>query len=73
MNVFVARQPIFDRRRRTYAYELLFRSNAGSSEYDGDNADHASLRVLDASLSVLGLETSPAASGRSSISRVTRW
>ncbi len=57
MNVFVARQPIFDRRRRTYAYELLFRSNAGSSEYDGDNADHASLRVLDASLSVLGLET----------------
>jgi c-di-GMP-related signal transduction protein len=57
MDVFVARQPIFDRLRRTYAYELLFRSGAGSSAYDGANADQASLRVLDATLSVLGLET----------------
>ena len=57
MDVFVARQPIFDRRRRTYAYELLFRSDADSVDYDGSNADHASLHVLDASLSVLGLET----------------
>ncbi len=57
MDVFVARQPIFDRVRRTYAYELLFRSGASSSAYDGADADQASLRVLDATLSVLGLQT----------------
>ena len=57
MDVFVARQPIFDRMRRTHAYELLFRAGAASTGYDGSNADEASLRVLDASLSVLGLET----------------
>lgn len=28
MDVFVARQPIFDRQRQLYAYELLYRSEA---------------------------------------------
>jgi c-di-GMP-related signal transduction protein len=56
MDVFVARQPIFDRLRRTYAYELLFRAGATSTGYDASNADEASLRVLDTTFSVLGFE-----------------
>ena len=40
MNVFVARQPIFDRRKKLYAYELLFRTGTtnGFPDIDGTTA-----------------------------------
>jgi EAL and modified HD-GYP domain-containing signal transduction protein len=40
MQVFVARQPIFDRKRRIYAYELLFRGGMNNvfPDIDGDTA-----------------------------------
>ncbi len=43
MNVFMARQPIFDFNNQTYGYELLFRNNAvdnksGVTFFDGDKA-----------------------------------
>ncbi len=45
MNVFVARQPIFDRQQNVYGYELLFR--AGDEErFDFSNGDKASLSVI---------------------------
>lgn len=52
--VFVARQPILDRSQRLCAYELLFRASrtATGSHCSGDEA---TLRVLNASLLVLGL------------------
>ena len=41
-NVFVGRQPIYDKNLKVYAYELLFRSgmgnNTSSSMPDGDSA-----------------------------------
>ena len=41
-NVFVGRQPIYDKKLKVYAYELLFRSgmgnNTSSSMPDGDSA-----------------------------------
>jgi EAL and modified HD-GYP domain-containing signal transduction protein len=53
MDVFVARQPIFDRFRRTYAYELLFRSGP-DNRFDGPDPTRASLTVLDTVFNVLG-------------------
>lgn len=40
MNAFIARQPIFDRWEKVYAYELLFRQNMNNYYYhtDGDSA-----------------------------------
>ena len=44
-NVYVARQPIFDRNKSIYAYELLFRDGAANCipEIDGDVATKALL------------------------------
>lgn len=39
MEVFVARQPIFDRHDRLYGYELLYRNTAASTMADGAAAD----------------------------------
>lgn len=55
MDVFVARQPIFDRDQKVYGYELLYRSGTENyfQELDGDKA---SLEVIRNSLSVIGIE-----------------
>ena len=45
MNVFVGRQPIFDRSLHTYGYELLFRSGATNS-FDGTDAVTATSTVI---------------------------
>lgn len=54
MDIFVARQPIFDRARRTHAYELLARAG-GKDTYDSADPDQTSLRVLDAAFFLIGL------------------
>jgi EAL and modified HD-GYP domain-containing signal transduction protein len=46
MDVLVARQAIFDRRRKVYGYELLFRSAAESNAFDGTEAAAATMQVL---------------------------
>ena len=55
MDVFVARQPIFDKRLKTYGYELLFRNGMQNvfPEIDGDTASSA---VLSNSFFCIGLE-----------------
>ena len=45
MDVFVARQAIFDRKLKIYGYELLFRSRQVSS-FDGSDSDMATLQVM---------------------------
>jgi EAL and modified HD-GYP domain-containing signal transduction protein len=55
LDVFVARQPIFDRSRRTFAYELLFRDGR-TDTYVAPDPDQASLRVLDAAFFLIGPE-----------------
>ncbi len=55
MDVFVARQPIFDRDTNVVAYELLFRSGM-ENYFNHDNADEASSRVIDGSLLGFGLD-----------------
>ncbi len=45
MDVFVARQPIFDRHRHLYAYELLFRSGP-TNVFSATDGDRASVKVI---------------------------
>jgi len=56
VDVLVARQAIFDRRREVYAYELLFRSDAARNQFDGTEAATATLQVLSNSLLSIGAE-----------------
>jgi c-di-GMP phosphodiesterase len=43
---YVAKQPILDRKNRTYGYELLFRSSAEQSKAAIANADSATIEVM---------------------------
>lgn len=56
VDVFVARQPIFDRQRRVAGYELLYRSGA-VDHFDGGDLDVASAVNLERSLLGFGLGT----------------
>lgn len=44
--MFVARQPIFDRNRKVWAYELLFRSDANATRCEGVEASSATRQVI---------------------------
>lgn len=57
MDVFIARQPILDRQRQLYAYELLFRSDACQSAFDGTDGATATTRLIANSLLAIGLES----------------
>lgn len=54
MNVFIARQPIFDANQRVYGYELLYRSGDRNFYTGAEDGDSASLSVLRNALVVLG-------------------
>jgi c-di-GMP-related signal transduction protein len=56
MDVFVARQAIFDRARQLYGYELLFRSNGDHNEFDGTGSVSATTQVIANSVLSIGLE-----------------
>jgi c-di-GMP-related signal transduction protein len=56
MEVFVARQAIFDRQRQLYGYELLFRSGGVSNQFDGTEAGSATTQVIAGALLSIGLE-----------------
>lgn len=56
MEVFVARQPIFDRQRRLYGYELLYRSDPADNRFDGTEATSATKQVISSSLLSIGFE-----------------
>jgi EAL and modified HD-GYP domain-containing signal transduction protein len=56
MQVFVARQPIFDRRQRIFAYELLFRQGQ-ENYYSAADGDQATSQVIVNSFWLIGLPT----------------
>ena len=56
MEAFVARQPIFDRQREIYGYELLYRSDPSISHFDGTEATLATKQVISSTLLTIGLE-----------------
>jgi len=55
MNVFIARQPIFDRRNRIYGYELLFRQNNNNYFVPMDD-DIATAELIYNSFLVFGID-----------------
>ncbi|MDZ4862493.1 MAG: HDOD domain-containing protein [Gemmatimonadota bacterium] len=54
-DIYVARQPILDRRQEVYGYELLFRSGTENA-CDPANLDQASFQMLHTSLLGFGLD-----------------
>jgi c-di-GMP-related signal transduction protein len=54
MDVLIARQPILDRQRKLYGYELLFRSAADQNCFDNSEASAATLQVLSHTLLSMG-------------------
>ena len=56
MDIFVARQPIFNRQQEVYAYELLYRSGINKF-YSSLDGDQASSEVITNSFLLIGLET----------------
>ncbi len=55
LDVYVARQPIFDPRKRVFGYELLFRSGP-ENFFPKVDPDMATSKLIDNSLFVMGLE-----------------
>lgn len=55
LDVFVARQPIFDRKSELFGYELLFRSGL-ENQFGGADHDQASLAVIANSFFIFGIE-----------------
>lgn len=55
MDIFIARQPIFDAKNRTIGYELLFRRGT-NNVYDSNDGDKATLDVLKNSFYILGID-----------------
>jgi len=56
MDVFAARQPIFNRERELYGYELLYRADATSRGFDGVDSTSSTLQLLSNSLLSIGLD-----------------
>ncbi len=56
MNVFLARQPIFDEKQRVVAYEIFYRSGFVNA-YTGTNHDEATSKVIIDAFHTLGLNS----------------
>jgi EAL and modified HD-GYP domain-containing signal transduction protein len=56
VDVLVARQAIFDRQRKVYGYELLYRSDALNNAFDGTEAEAATMQVLSNALMSIGAD-----------------
>ncbi len=55
MNIYVARQPIFDRRQKVYAYELLYRTGEDNFNPESDG-NLATAEVIANSILAIGLD-----------------
>lgn len=56
MNIFVARQPILDRRKELFGYELLFRQES-YADFAASTTDSATSTVLTNSFFLIGMDT----------------
>jgi len=57
VKAWVVRQPIFDRQRRVYGYELLYRSDPSQDRFDGTDDAAATTQVISSALLSIGLES----------------
>ncbi len=56
MDIYIARQPIFDTKEKVHAYELLFRSGPQNFFPAGTDGDHASSKLIHDSVHTFGLD-----------------
>ncbi|HVG38774.1 MAG TPA: HDOD domain-containing protein [Pyrinomonadaceae bacterium] len=70
MQTFIARQPIFDRQQKVFAYELLFRSGETKNYVDRTDLDQISSKVIADSCLLLNVEDITA--GKKAFVNVTR-
>ncbi len=56
MDVFIARQPIFNENKHLVGYELLYRANAESTKFDNIDGSFATSVLVSDALTVFGLE-----------------
>ncbi len=56
MKVFVARQPILDKNKKTYAYEIFFRDGIKNAFPDMDG-DIATLKLISNSFGIMGIDS----------------
>ncbi|MBK3495988.1 HDOD domain-containing protein [Viridibacillus sp. YIM B01967] len=56
MEVFIGRQPIFNRYEQVFAYELLYRNGATVNKFPAIDADKATVEILINSLFSIGFE-----------------
>ena len=56
MDVYVARQPIFNKNKKIYAYELLFRDGM-SNVFPGIDGDTATSKILSSSFFAFGIDS----------------
>jgi EAL and modified HD-GYP domain-containing signal transduction protein len=69
METFIARQPIFDRQQKVYAYELLFRASLDNI-FNHPDPDEATAKVIAHSFSLLGVDA--IAAGKLALINLTR-
>ncbi|MFL0198175.1 EAL and HDOD domain-containing protein [Clostridium sp. WILCCON 0269] len=55
MDIFIARQPIFDRFNKIYGYELLFRDDIKKNKFSENNGDKATIEVIRNSVFYIGI------------------
>ncbi len=55
MNIFLARQPIFDKKENVHGYEVLYRSSL-VNVFDGREADRATSEVIINTFQVIGID-----------------
>ncbi|MBF0395242.1 MAG: hypothetical protein HQK78_00545, partial [Desulfobacterales bacterium] len=56
MEVFLARQPIFDKKKNVYAYELLFRAGIQNFYTPNVDGDYATSNVISNSFFIIGID-----------------
>jgi len=56
MDLFIARQPVFDRHQHVYGYELLYRKTRENRFLADTDSDEASANVIINGFNVLGIE-----------------
>lgn len=70
MDIQVARQPIFNKRKQVFGYELLYRANKTAQAFDGFCGDEATSRVIIDSF--LGIGITKMTGGRKAFVNFTR-
>ena len=57
VDAYIARQPIFNKKKQIFGYELLFRSNATEESFSSSSGDKATSHVVMESFNSYGVDS----------------